>query len=298
MSAAAQNGRLRAWFEILRLPNLLTVPGDPLAGFFLVGGASVGRLAVAAGTALLFYAAGLLLNDWFDRETDQRERPARPLPSGRISPRTVIGAAVALLVAGLACSLFLGLLGFGVALVLAGLVVAYDAGGKERSLLGPLLMGACRGGSLLLGAAAARPPPWPLPVGVAAGILWLYIYSVSRLARHEMEEGEVAEAEPGPALVLAAGGVFLAFLLARRTVLHSGWFLIPWLAVVAVTLPVAGLFSKRRGGKPAAIGRLLRALLPLQSFFLLAAGEWRTAAVLLLVLWPLSGILNKRFAMS
>ena len=35
---------------------------------------------------MVLYAAGMALNDLFDLEIDRAERPARPLPSGRVSP--------------------------------------------------------------------------------------------------------------------------------------------------------------------------------------------------------------------
>ena len=76
------------------MPNLLTVPGDPSAGFFLAALAveswptrPVLRVGIAAGVSLLLYAAGLLWNDYFDFAEDLRDRPDRPLPSGRVHPR-------------------------------------------------------------------------------------------------------------------------------------------------------------------------------------------------------------------
>ena len=48
-------GRLRAWLEILRVPNLPTVPGDPLAGVLLAAAAAGG--AVPWGAASFAAAA-------------------------------------------------------------------------------------------------------------------------------------------------------------------------------------------------------------------------------------------------
>jgi 4-hydroxybenzoate polyprenyltransferase len=80
-----QNGS--AWLRLLRLPNLLTVPGDVLAGFLLApaaaGGAGSIRCLLAIPAGLLLYAAGLVLNDLFDYAEDLRDRPDRPLPSQR-----------------------------------------------------------------------------------------------------------------------------------------------------------------------------------------------------------------------
>ena len=53
-----------AWGRLLRLPNLLTVPGDILAGFLLAGSADAwdwAQLLLAIPAGLLLYAAGLVL---------------------------------------------------------------------------------------------------------------------------------------------------------------------------------------------------------------------------------------------
>ena len=71
------------WLRLLRFPNLFTVPGDPLAGFFLAGAAAPpGNALLAVGAALCFYVCGLVLNDLVDVGEDARERPGRPLPAG------------------------------------------------------------------------------------------------------------------------------------------------------------------------------------------------------------------------
>src|SRR5947208_9514410 len=82
----------RAYAQLVRLPNLFTAFAD-------IGLGWLGTLALGAGTAgwpgfvLLLaasgclYSAGMVWNDFFDVEQDRRERPFRPLPSGRISRR-------------------------------------------------------------------------------------------------------------------------------------------------------------------------------------------------------------------
>ncbi len=68
----------------------------------------LGLLLAASG---MLYAAGVTLNDWFDRELDARERPGRPIPSGRVS-------------AAAAGRLGWGLLGVGAAMACAAGAVA------------------------------------------------------------------------------------------------------------------------------------------------------------------------------
>lgn len=181
--------RARAWGELLRLPNLLTVPGDPAVGFLLtagVGGSSVSRLLAAMWTALCLYAAGLILNDLMDHEVDLRERPGRPIPSGRIPARQ---AALALALAFYGATLplpFLPAVSRWAALALALTVIAYDVFAKRSAWMGPPAMGLCRALSVMLGAAFAQPfGAWPWTVYAAAGVMGCYVAGVTLAARNE-----------------------------------------------------------------------------------------------------------------
>ncbi|WP_162795796.1 UbiA family prenyltransferase, partial [Nonomuraea lactucae] len=86
-------GRLQAFVELVRAPAALSVPGDLLAG-----AAAAGRPVdpgLVAGSACLYWA-GMALNDYADRDVDARERPERPIPSGRVSPGLALAAGAGL----------------------------------------------------------------------------------------------------------------------------------------------------------------------------------------------------------
>ena len=176
-----------AWLRILRLPNLLTIPGDLLAGFLLASAAAAADwarlLLFAIPAGLCLYSAGLILNDLFDYAEDLRERPERPLPANAISRETAAAAALVLLwIAAFLAAFFDALL---VALPMILCIILYDVGLKKKPVLGPLLMGASRAGNLLLGAAAAggiSSAPAPL---LGAAVLGLYVAGVTHLARNE-----------------------------------------------------------------------------------------------------------------
>jgi len=181
-----------AWLRLVRLPNLLTVPGDVLAGFLLAPAASAldwGQfllLALPAGIGL--YAAGLILNDLFGYAEDLRHRPERPLPAGKISRENAAAAAMILLwVAAFAAAFFDAL---PVALPLILCLVLYDIGFKRLPIAGPALMGLCRAGNLLLGAAAVGNGLTTATAPIAgAAVLGLYVAIVTHLARNETRPG-------------------------------------------------------------------------------------------------------------
>jgi 4-hydroxybenzoate polyprenyltransferase len=184
-------GSIRAWLELLRVPNLLTVPGDPLAGWALAtaGSPAAGIPWTVCVASILFYAGGLLLNDVADAAEDRAARPNRPIPSGRVSRAAAACAAFALAAAGMVLCFRVSLkTGFAAAELLV-VVCLYDLWFKRLPVVGPVAMGFCRGLNILLGAAAAPACPTSVVVLVAAGAETLYIAGVTQLARRETRHG-------------------------------------------------------------------------------------------------------------
>lgn len=190
--------RYTPWLRLIRLPNLLTVPGDPVAGFLLASASTAQRmappvLAAVAGASLCLYVFGLILNDLMDLESDVRERPKRPLPAGEITVPQARMAAVAMALSGLNLALVAGCPALYTAAALAGVIVLYNAVLKRTRVLGLLALGLCRGLSLLLGAVAVRPELlWrptaaDAPLFLAAGGLALYVAGFSAVARREAD---------------------------------------------------------------------------------------------------------------
>jgi len=148
---------VRTWLQLLRAPNLFTVPGDSVAGYLLASGGHADALTAAmAFASLCFYGYGLLLNDIADLDEDRRERPERPLPKGMASVGTARLVAIALAVLALIpCANRPGTLSVGILLV--AIIATYNIWSKRIAILGPLNMGLCRGLSFLLGAISGMP---------------------------------------------------------------------------------------------------------------------------------------------
>lgn len=184
-------GSFLPWLCLVRLPNLLTIPGDVLAGYLLapaVPEAGVSRLLLAIAAGILFYAAGLILNDLFDFTEDLRERPTRPLPAEKIQRETAIAATLIFLWVAVFFAAFVDALPIALPLVLC--MFGYNAGLKRNRYLGPALMGACRAGNLLLGTAAATEGLGLAPAPIAAALaLGLYVGTITHLARNETQPG-------------------------------------------------------------------------------------------------------------
>jgi hypothetical protein len=95
---------------------------------------------------MLAYVGGMILNDAFDAEIDSRERPARPIPSGRVGRRAAFAVGFALLAASIALALVAGE-GATVVLVATALlalaVVVYNRL-HTKSVASTLLLALCR----------------------------------------------------------------------------------------------------------------------------------------------------------
>lgn len=321
-------GRLVAWAELLRVSALFTVPGDALAGAVAAGGRPGRGTALAIGCSLCLYEAGMALNDWADRAEDARERPHRPLPSGRIGAPAAFLAAGALTAAGLALAARAGRPALGVAGGLAATVWAYDLWLKHTPA-GPAAMGAARALDVLLGAAASgarEGAGWP---GVSLGhhgpaaaerlrtafppaaALGVHTLAVTGVSRHETQGG--SSLAPLAALATTGG---LASLLARR----GGDPKPPagrWAAAApgpSGSIPAAALLGAGyalTAGRPLlhaalnpsppltqrAVGGGIRAMIPLQSALAARAGAL-VPALATAALAPLARALSRRVSLT
>src|SRR5437899_12845691 len=149
----------RAYAQLVRLPNVFTAMADIALGWLcaVATGTPAARwpsfLLLMAASACL-YSAGMIWNDFFDVEQDQRERPFRPIPSGRINRRAAGTLGALGLLLGVACAWQAGArAGTSEPLVIAlGLVAAillYD-GWLKRTMLGPVALAGAVGLAILL----------------------------------------------------------------------------------------------------------------------------------------------------
>ena len=285
---------IRPLVELLRLPAVLSVPGDVLTGAAAAGRREPGTVAGTVLACSSAYLAGMALNDWADRDVDARERPGRPIPSGRVPAPAALTVAVALTGAGLAAAAVAGgrdtLVVFGPLVAVAWL---YDLALKDTAA-GPAAMAAARSLDVLAGAGSRgvrRALPEALTVGAHTALLTV----VSRC--------EVQGA--APALGRAVGGAtgLLAALTAARA-----WKRSPTLTARLLALAIAARYAAEVGGaaldagrdpSPARLQRFvaqgIRAF-PLLDAALLAGRGRAGTALAVAALGPLGGWFGARVA--
>ncbi|MEV6304911.1 SCO3242 family prenyltransferase [Actinoplanes sp. NPDC051861] len=254
--------RLRDLAELVRAPAALSVPGDAIAGAAAAGTLGPATPALAAASVCLYWG-GMAANDWADRDLDAHERPERPIPSGRVSPRQALLTAAGLTGAGvLIATLAGGRRAAAVAVPLAGAVWAYDLWAKNTAA-GPVMMAACRGLDVLLGAsrgAVRRAVPAALTVAA-------HTYTVTALSR-----AEVSGAAPALPAATLAGTLALAATTAGRRPGPAG-VLAAWYAAGYGTAQARAFTDPAAPRVRAAVGAGITGLPPLQGALIARSGR-------------------------
>lgn len=228
------------WMQLVRLPMLLTAPGDSLAGALFVCllwsmNSSCGcyapdvapKLTMAtmwplAVISLLFYTGGLILNDVADADRDAKNRENRPIPTGRVhKDHAVVAMFVCLAGAMFLAYQFLPFTAFRFAGVLLLCIILYDLFKEKSSILACALMGLCRTGNFLLGAIAvaasegeiAKYPAVEQTAGdlfrfmtqwefmLPTGLIFFYVAFVNAAARNESASATPAKKSRGEVII-------------------------------------------------------------------------------------------------
>lgn len=148
--------KLRAYLELLRIHNVVAALLTTLIGWLTV------RVEVNAltNTSLiipllavgLVSSAGYVINDYFDIEVDKVNKPYRPIPSGRVTPREALYLTLALIVIGVTPSLTVGPYTAVFVLINTLLVIMYSYKIKELGFIGNVVVSLEGAFTIILGA--------------------------------------------------------------------------------------------------------------------------------------------------
>lgn len=293
--------KLRYFVSFVRPANVVTAIADIIAGA-AIGGALSGGHTQAGSLALLvlstigLYGGGIVFNDIFDLDIDRIERPERLLPSGKLSLKTALIFGFTLLAIGILAAAGVSSTSGIIATAVALLALSYDRYSKHIQVLGPLNMGLCRAGNLLLGVSIV--PEAVVDYGWLGIIPVLFISAVTLTSQKEAEGNN----QRSIAIALALDVTILTILLvlSRFTPFHlilSMPFMAIWFFMNATAK-----YKAIQNNSPELIKRAVRmgvlSLIPLDAA--LATGFsgsfWVGCSVLLL--FPLSIALAKRFAVT
>lgn len=293
-------GSARAFAQLVRLPNVFTALADVALGALAswsMAGASLGwpaadwwtSYAWLLGATACLYSGGMVWNDFFDVDQDRRERPQRPIPSGRV-PRAAAGRlGVLLLALGWTCAFLAGRRVDGsqnwLPAVLAGaLVVAillYD-GWLKRTWAGPVGMGLCRFLNVLMGFALGN----IVDGFYLAAVVGIYVVGVTWFARTEARQSSQSMLSAAATVMLFA--LFLALPIPAWLPMGASSPLFPYLLVMLgflVGVPVCrALTQPAPGTVQAAVKRAIMGLIVLDA--VLATALAGNLGLLILLLLP------------
>ncbi|MBI3272426.1 MAG: UbiA family prenyltransferase [Planctomycetes bacterium] len=201
-------GRVTDFLRLARVQNLPTAVADAWTGYGL--GAAIAAATASASAAapamasaapdahpertltllslasIFAYAGGCCLNDVADLARDRRLHPARPLPSGRVTPGQALASAVGLFLGATFAAQAVGLEAAALSLMLLLGIILYDTLFKRWRALGSLTMGSLRTLNLLLGMSPFLREVWrdgallPLPA-----LLGLHVACITFASTYE-----------------------------------------------------------------------------------------------------------------
>jgi 4-hydroxybenzoate polyprenyltransferase len=265
---------LRPYLALIRPPNVLTVLTNILAGYFSLtspSDASAVQVSMLMASSSLLYISGIVFNDYFDLEVDRKERPGRPLPSGRVSRRNALALAIVTLVAANTIASLVSVASVMISVALSAVVIAYNYRAK-RGVSGPTIMGLARFLNMFLGASPAllmvAEIPWTTVY--AATTMFAYVYAITILSRREA--GVHKSADYRRSIVLAFSLIVAVLLAASAFALYQRNL---EMAVGIALLSVVTYFSLRQAlsgapGMQSAVRNLVLSIIILDSIFITA----------------------------
>jgi geranylgeranylglycerol-phosphate geranylgeranyltransferase len=140
-----------------------------MMGFAVIVGEAIAGSVVPANAAFFGFLTGFLLlgssmilNDYFDREIDLINDPARPIPSGIVKPSEAVSFAIVLASIGFLCATITGIPTLALAVASMILTVAYNSRFKKTGLVGNGMVSANVAVPFIYGGFAVGKVSWPL----------------------------------------------------------------------------------------------------------------------------------------
>ena len=191
---------LRQYLLLIRAPNLFTVPSNIMSGYFALtppSNADLGQLISLIISSVFLYISGIVLNDYVDIEVDRKERPNRPLVSGRITKSSALIIAGASIITANILAFLVSWASLVISASLTAVIIAYNYRLKRNGVTNPLTMASARflnvvlGGSSALGLSLIMHQNHMVLVFVGFS-LFLYTAAISVLSRKEIADPENA----------------------------------------------------------------------------------------------------------
>lgn len=292
------------YLRLMRPANILTAMTDILSGFAVSGlviSLAVGdldswmKLAFLLLSTIGLYGGGVVFNDVFDAKLDKVERPERPIPSGKVSLRNAALLGSGLLLLGIIAAFRVSVLSGVIASLIAVLALLYDKFSKHHAVIGPVNMGMCRGGNLLLGVSAV--PLLVQDFWILAIIPVTYIAMITMISRGEVHGGSKLIISGAVVLYVCVVLYLIALTILPQYILLSAFpFLVFFIYLTLPSLYKAWQNPEAQQIRKAVKGGILALIVMDAAVAAGFAGIWYGLAVLCFL--PLSFVAAKKFAVT
>jgi UbiA prenyltransferase family len=182
----------RDYLILVRLPNLFTLPSNILVGFVIVSAltqTTYVQVLLLVTISILHYCVGIILNDLCDFNIDKKERPYRPLPSGKISRKIAIALVTIFSFLALTLSLIVGIPTLVISSILFAIIFGYDKYLKN-TWAGPFTIASARVMNIMLGVSvninSASSNPQFVILTFVLTITFFYVTLIGYMSRFEI----------------------------------------------------------------------------------------------------------------
>lgn len=180
--------KIKGTFQLFRVELPFAAGLCVIAGALIAAGTSLSLYELFLGFLVGFFisSSALILNDYFDIETDKINHPTRPLPSGNVTPSQVIVLTILTTSIGLVTAWLISLIAFIVGILFWSIGLLYNWKLKETGLLGNLMVSSSVAVTFIYGGIAVG-QPWNNIVW-SFGLLVFFIDLGEEIASGAMDE--------------------------------------------------------------------------------------------------------------
>jgi UbiA prenyltransferase family len=296
------SSNFKNYLLLIRLPNLFTLPSNIILGYILVSTftlaiTTVIQIFMLVTISILLYCVGLVLNDLFDYEIDKKERPNRPLASGKISRKVAIVIVTILASISLILSLMVSLTTFGISLLILAIIFAYDKYLKNTQA-GPFTIAAARVTNIILGTTAniysVENFPQNIHLMFVLTITFVYVSLVGFLSRYEVQ-GFSVNIKLYLIPVIIAGIVFSIVLFNLLGFFKYESLLILILFSLLMGRTIYNMYNKDSQRIQLAVKHMILSIIVLDSTFLTGIAGLEIGLPVLILLAPLLVLAKKMY---
>lgn len=236
-----------------------------------------------------------MLNDVADAEIDSIERPERPIPVGAASRNGAAITGLVLLTGGVYFAASLSSTSGYIAACIAVLTLLYNFLSKQHAFFGPLNMGLCRGGNLLLGISFCLPALHNYYLLAALPVI--YIAAITLVSRGEVTGGNTVTIKFAAMLFALVIG-----LIAYTAIVIQSHFVESLIFIALFTFVIyKPLFRAYKVNSPENIKNAVKtaviSIIIFDAAIAVCFGGWWYGLMILLLL-PISILLSRLFAVT